>query len=104
MKVKIPNKSYIKGFEIDIFVPELNKGIEFDGKYHHSFEYMRVDPKRAKWSDNDIHNYHEIKDAWFASKGIQILHIKEEDWNKNKELCVKRCLKFLNISKKKISP
>jgi very-short-patch-repair endonuclease len=95
-KVKINNKPYIKGFQIDIFIPELNKGIEFDGKYHHAFEQMRKDPKRSKWSDKDIRNYHNLKDSWFASKGIQILHIKEEDWNKDKEGCIKRCFEFLS--------
>jgi hypothetical protein len=93
--VKIENKPYIHGFEIDIFVPELNKGIEFDGKHYHSFMVMRADKRKKLWSDDDIRNYHQLKDDWFASKGIKILHIKEVDWNINKEACVKRCLDFL---------
>jgi very-short-patch-repair endonuclease len=97
-KVKIEDKPYIHGFDIDILVPELRLGIEVDGKYHHTFEYMRKDKFKAKWSDDDIRNYHEIKDAWFASKGIRILHIKEIDWNKNKEECIRRCLEFLGVS------
>jgi very-short-patch-repair endonuclease len=98
-KVKIEGKAYIKGFDIDIFIPELNLGIEFDGDYHHSFEYMRKCKKKSKWTDNDIRNYHEIKDAYFLSKGIKILHIKEEDWLKNKENCVQKCLIFLSTEK-----
>ena len=31
--IKIFRRQYIKGFDIDIFVPELNKGIEMDGTY-----------------------------------------------------------------------
>jgi len=96
MTVKIESKPYIRGFDIDIFVPELNKGIEFDGTYHHSFKCMRKNKNKKHWSDEDIRNYHEIKDAWFLSKGIQILHIKEEDWIKDKEECIKRCLGFLS--------
>lgn len=96
MKVNIPNKPYIRGFELDIFVPELNKGIEFDGTYYHSFECMRKTEYKNEWSDDDIRNYHEIKDSWFASKGIQILHIKEEDWIKDKEACIKQCFDFLS--------
>jgi len=95
--VKISNKPYIKGFEIDIFVPELNKGIEFDGSYYHSFKKMRTSKTKKQWSDEDIRNYHQIKDQWFASKGIEILHIKEEDWIKDKEGCIKKCFKFLEI-------
>ena len=94
-KVKIEGKPYIKGFDIDIFIPELNLGIEFDGTYHHSFEYMRASSKKKLWSDDDIRNYHEIKDAWFATKGIQILHIGEDSWFNNKQACVQRCLDFL---------
>lgn len=94
MKVKIEGRGYIKGFDIDILVG--NKGIEFDGKYHHSFEFMRKDPKKNKWSDNDIQNYHKLKDDWFTSKGIKILHIKEQEWNLNKEICIQKCLRFLD--------
>lgn len=94
-KVYILGKPHIHGFEIDFFVPELNKGIEFDGTYHHSFKYMRMSKRKQEWSDEDIRNYHEIKDAWFLSKGIKILHIKEKDWILNKEDCIKRCLEFL---------
>jgi len=57
---------------------------------------MRNDSQKALWSDNDIHNYHQLKDDWFATKDIQILHIKEEDWNVDREGCIKRCLNFLN--------
>ena len=95
-KVRDEAKPHIKRFEIDIFIPSLMKGIEFDGTRWHSFEIMRKSENKRKWSDEDIRNYHEIKDAWFLSKGIQILHIKEEDWNKDKADCVKRCLEFLS--------
>lgn len=94
--VRIAGKPYIRGFDIDILVGKL--GIEFDGTRWHSFEVMRNDPKKRAWSDEDIRNYHEIKDSWFASKGIQILHIKEKDWDLNEEACIKRCLEFLEVS------
>jgi len=100
-KVRIENKPYIKGFDIDGLVPELKLGIEFDGKRWHSFEQMRKDRRKKSWSDDDIRNYHEIKDAWFLTKGIRILHIKEEDWLKNKQACINKCLAFLNTSNKR---
>lgn len=96
-KVKIETKPYIKGFEIDIYIPELKLGIEFDGTYHHSFEYMRKSKRRFEWSDDDIKNYHEIKDTWFLTKGIKILHIKEKDWLENKQACIDKCLEFLGV-------
>lgn len=94
-KIKIEGKPYIKGFEIDILVPELNKGIEFDGKYYHSFDGLKLG--RSHWPDEDIHNYHQIKDDYFKSKGIEILHISEKEWLANKEECFQRINQFLGI-------
>lgn len=96
-RVKIKNKAYIKGFHIDIFVPSLKLGIEFDGKHYHSFKYMRKDKSKILWPDYDIRNYHKLKDDWFDSKGVKILHIKEEDWDLDKEACIALCKKFLSI-------
>ena len=96
-KITIEGKPYMYGFDIDIFVPELMLGIEYDGGRSHSFEYMREDIYKAKWSDYDIRNYHEIKDAWFLTKGIKIIHIKEVDWKKDSDKCVKKCLEFLGV-------
>lgn len=92
--VYIPNKPHIKRFEIDIFVKSLNKGIEFDGSFHHSIEGLLRG--RKHWPLEDVKNYHQIKDNYFARQGIQILHIQESDWKKNKQECIDRCLKFLS--------
>jgi very-short-patch-repair endonuclease len=93
--VKIEGRPHIHRFHIDIYIPELRRGIEFDGKYWHSFSGLKRG--RPNWPDEDLRDYASLKDTWFASKGIQILHIKEEDWNLDKEDCVTRCLKFLGI-------
>jgi hypothetical protein len=98
-KVKIEGKPHIKRFDIDIFIPEFNLGIEFDGFYWHSPKGLRR--SRKFWPEEDLRNYHEIKDNWFvSSKGIKILHIKEKDWNKNKQTCIDQCLEFLGIKVK----
>jgi hypothetical protein len=93
VKVKIEGKPHIKGFDLDIRIG--NKGIEFDGEYWHSFKGLRKSRNRKYWPEEDIANYHQIKDDYFLSKKIRILHIKEQDWNIDKEDCVKRCLDFL---------
>jgi len=91
--IKIPNKSWVRGFDLDIFIPELKKAIEFDGTYFHSIEGL----KRGypNWPLQDLKRYHIIKDAYFSSLGIQVLHIKEKEWLKDKEKCIDKCLKFL---------
>lgn len=91
--VKIKDKPHIKGFEIDIFIPHLNKGIEFDGKYWHSYKGLRR--SRGHWPDEDVLNYHEIKDKYYLSKGIKILHVREIDWIIDSKSCIDKCLLFL---------
>lgn len=92
-KVKIPDKPQISAFEIDIYIPELKKGIEFDGTYWHSLKGMRRG--RPHWSDEDLLNYGNIKDSYFKTIGISILHVKQEDWKKNSEECIRLCFNFL---------
>jgi len=92
--IKIENKPHIKGFDLDIYIPELRKGIEFDGRYYHSFSGLKR--ARPSWSDDDIINYHQLKDSYFLSKNIKVIHVKEEDWIKNKQACIDKCLEFLD--------
>jgi len=89
-KIEIPTKPHIKRFELDIVNQKMKKAVEFDGTYHHSFKCMRKNKRKKLWSDEDIRNYHEIKDSYsFLYQGIQVLHIKEEDWTRNKDYCIK---------------
>jgi hypothetical protein len=68
-------QSYRDGLEIDIYLPDLNLGFEFNGLYWHS-------------SDKKSKNYHIDKTQHFNNKGIRIIHIWEDDW-KNKEEILK---------------
>ena len=97
LKIHVPGKPFIKSFELDVYVESLGKAIEYDGTRYHSFKFMRKDTHKKFWSDDDIRNYHEIKDAAFLTKGITILHIKEEDWEDNKEACIEKIMNFLEI-------
>jgi hypothetical protein len=101
-RVQIADKPHVKGFEIDIYIPELRKGIEFDGKYWHSIQGLQR--SRSHWPVEDLQNYHQIKDDYFLSQhGIQILHIKEADWISNRQVCIERCLKFLQTEPREVA-
>lgn len=95
-RIFIEGKPHIKGFEIDIFIPGINRGVEFDGTYYHSMSNLKR--SRPHWPEEDLKNYHKIKDDFFLSKGIHILHIQESDWLMNKEACVHLCLDFYSNS------
>lgn len=60
-------QSYRDKLEIDIYLPEINLGFEFNGLYWHSEKYLD-------------RNYHINKLKYFKSEGIRILNIWEDDW------------------------
>lgn len=64
-------------FELDIYIPELNKGIEYDGSYWHRPDVMA---KHKKISIEKAANYTNQKDSFFESLGIKVLHIHEKHW------------------------
>ena len=94
-KVVIEGKPHITGFDIDIYVPELRKGVEFDGTYWHSQEGLARSKNRKLWPKADLEQYHAIKDGYFKNKGIAIYHVREADWVQNNELCVSNIINFL---------
>jgi hypothetical protein len=61
-------KSYRDKLEIDIYLPDLKLGFEFNGLYWHSEEYKDK-------------NYHLDKTKYFDERGIRIIHIWEDDWD-----------------------
>lgn len=66
-------ESYRNKLEIDIYLPKLKLGFEFNGLYWHS-------------SDKKPKSYHLDKTEYFKSKGIRIIHIWEDDWDYKKEI------------------
>jgi len=85
MKFKII-KNYRDTYEIDVFIPELNLGFEFNGLYWHSELFKSSD-------------YHLNKTNYFKDKGIQLIHIWEDDWKFKKNI-----VKSIILNKLKITP
>ena len=74
--------------ELDIYIPEKQIAIEFNGLYWHSSIF-----KSKK--------YHIQKTIDCESKGIQLIHIFEDEWLYNKEIVKSRLLSILGIKKEK---
>jgi rubrerythrin len=85
-KILINDKTIITPLELDIFIPEINTAIEFNGDYWHSL--------KDKY-------YHINKTKLCEEKGIKLIHIFEWEWNKKKDL-VKLRLNNLNKHQTKI--
>ena len=78
---------YRDGLEIDIYLPELKIGFEFNGLYWHS----------EKYKDK---NYHLNKTNHFKEKGIRIIHIWEDDFDFRRSIVKSKILNSLGKSKK----
>ena len=63
----------IKPFEIDIFLPKFNLGIEFNGLYFHD------STKKSK-------EYHKMKTDLCKEKNISLIHVFDDEWTFKQEI------------------
>ena len=82
-------QSYRDGLEIDIYLPDLKIGFEFNGLYWHSEEYKDK-------------NYHLNKTNYFRDLGIRIIHIWEDDWDFKKDIIKSQIINWLNLNTEKV--
>lgn len=83
------DKNIIKPYEIDIYLPELNIGFEFNGVFWHS----------DKFKDD---NYHYKKNKISLESGVKLYTIWEDDWNIKRDICKSFILNKLKKSRVKI--
>ncbi len=81
--------SYRDSLEIDIYLPELNIGFEFNGLYWHS----------SKFKDK---SYHLDKTNYFKEKDIKIIHIWEDDWMFKQDIIKSQINNLLDLNTQKI--
>ena len=81
--------SYRDKLEIDIYLPELNLGFEFNGLYWHSNKFKEK-------------NYHSNKTNYFKDNGIRIIHIWEDDWTFKTDIVKSQISNLLKNNTKKI--
>src|SRR5574343_485358 len=83
----IRNDRMLIGSEVDIYLPDINLAFEFNGVYWHSDAYK----------DN---NYHNNKSNLLFEKGIQLIHIWEDDWKIKNDIVKSRIANLLGESEK----
>jgi hypothetical protein len=82
-------QSYRDEMEIDIYLPEMKLGFEFNGLYYHS----------DRFKDK---NYHLKKKKFFNDRGIELIHIWEDDWVFRNNIVKSIILNKINKTPKKI--
>jgi len=80
-KIKTSNRSILNGQELDIYIPEKNIAIEYNGLYSHSYK-----PWETKESLIKGKSYHLNKTIKCQNQGIQLLHIFSDEWLLKREI------------------
>jgi hypothetical protein len=86
-KVMHGSKSTLKGYELDLFFPDMGFAIEFNGLHWHSDTHVADD-------------YHVEKSRKAREAGINLLHIWEDNWSQRPEVVKSTILNKLGLSKK----
>lgn len=71
--------------ELDVYLPELKIGFEFNGLYWHS----------DKYKDKD---YHLDKLNYFREKNIRVVNIWEDNWDMNRDILKSQIKNLLGLS------
>lgn len=82
-------RSYRDGLEIDVYLPDLKIGFEFNGLYWHS------ESRKSK-------NYHLEKTNYFKDRDIRIIHIWEDDWTFSRDVIKSQINNWLGLIRDRI--
>lgn len=78
---QIYNPDTGNGFELDIFMPTLNRAIEYNGEYWHK--------------SKDMQNRDLLKQKLCRLKGINLLTIWDKEWKANSKKCKNKIMNFV---------
>jgi transposase-like protein len=75
-EIKTSNRSILDGRELDVYLPDNNLAIEYNGLYSHSYK---------PWEEKDClikgPSYHLSKTVDCEKQGIQLIQIFSDEWN-----------------------
>ncbi len=80
-EIILNNRSILDGYELDIYLPEDNFAIEYNGIYSHIYR-----PHETTFARIKDEKYHLNKTNKCEELGIQLLHIFSFSWKSNKEI------------------
>ena len=81
------NREILNGMEIDIFIPSLKLGIEYNGLRWHSEEFGKD------------HRYHLDKLNKCNEQGIKLIQIFEDEWINHREICESKLKQICGLNR-----
>lgn len=82
------DRNILEGKEIDIYIPKLKIGIEYNGLLWHCENFKDK-------------NYHLDKLNYANSKGVKLIQIFEDEYNQNKDIVLNKILHLLGLCENK---
>lgn len=79
------NRSILEGKEIDIYIPTLKIGFEYNGIYWHSDDYKTKE-------------YHQEKKLLALTKDVNLVHVWEDDWKFKRPIIESRIKNILGLN------
>lgn len=79
------NRSILEGKEIDIYIPTLKIGFEYNGIYWHSDDYKTKE-------------YHQEKKLLAINKNVNLIHVWEDDWKFKRPIIESRIKNILGLN------
>lgn len=95
IQYNLHDRSQISPYEIDIYIPEYNTGIECNPTATHNCTY-------SPWGDPIKSNYHKMKTDMCTDKGIFLYHIFGYEWTHNADIIESMLLNLFNCNSTKI--
>ena len=86
INTELNNRKILHGKEIDVYLPNYNLGIEYNGNLFHSENYGK---------DKD---YHLNKTILANQNGCSLIHIFEDEWQYKKDIVISKLLYMLHIN------
>lgn len=84
------DRKILEGKELDIYLPELNLALEYNGAFWHSESTLKTKAE----------TYHLNKTSAAEGRGIQLLHINEDEWFTKQNIVKSRIASILGVSNK----
>ena len=92
-------KYILSPYEVDIYLPDYQLGIEFHGLFFHSYEHKLND---FQGDNKKAIEYHKIKVDKAEEKNIRLIQIFEDEWLNNKDKVIGILKRSLNIVDKRV--
>ena len=89
----ISNRTIIPPQEIDIIIPNIKLGIEYNGLFYHREGIVEIAGSRSKPK-----NYHLDKTLLMNKNGWKLIHIFEDEWTYNKPIIISKIKNLVGVN------